>query len=251
LQRPPPAQHFDVAILAAAPWRTAAAAAATGAGRRIGAAHRKNAPWLSDALPAQDPSRPVLAELMRLLAPLGVEAPPELHYQLDIAPIAGRRDRLRGLLGPRVAALHPFASLRNRCVPLGHWIRTAVELERRGYEPLWIGSPVELREVRAAAGAFGWQMIDEIGDGSLADTSAALSLAQLFIGHDSGPLHVAGAFGVPVVGIFTPGEPSRTFPQGTGQSRMLVRSSPAGVTHDDILAIVDRLVPARPLQLVR
>ena len=38
----------------------------------------------------------------------------------------------------------------------------------------------------------------------------------LFVGHDSGPLHVAAAFGVPVVGVFAPGQPDRTFPQGAG-----------------------------------
>ena len=41
--------------------------------------------------------------------------------------------------------------------------------------------------------------------------------------------------------LFTPGEPARTFPQGTGQSRMLARPSPAGVTAADLLATVDRL----------
>lgn len=244
------AVRFDVAIMAAAPWRSAAATAATGARRRIGAERRKNAPFLTDVLPAQDAGRPVLAEMMRLLAPLGVVAPPELYYQLGVAPLAERRARLRVLLGQRVAALHPFASLRNRCVPLSHWVRVAAVLEQRGYRPLWIGSPAELREVDAEAGVSpDWLRIDRVGDGSLADTAAALSLAQLFVGHDSGPLHIAGAYGVPVVGVFTPGEPARTFPQGTGQSQMLVRPSPAGVGADDLLATIDRL-QAAPLMRV-
>jgi ADP-heptose:LPS heptosyltransferase len=245
------ARRFDVAVLAAAPWRAAAAAAATGSARRIGVAHRKNARFLTDVLPRQDPTRPVLAEMMRLLAPLGIEAPPELYYQLDPTPLAGRRARLRGMLGPRVAALHPFASLRNRCVPLPHWVRLAGALEARGYQPLWIGSPAELREVHAAGGAPSWLTMDRIGDGTIADTAAALSLAHLFVGHDSGPLHIAGALGVPVVGVFTPGEPARTCPQGIGQSHMLVRASPHGVSAADLLDAVDRLQPSLPLRLVR
>ena len=40
---------------------------------------------------------------------------------------------------------------------------------------------------------------------------------------------------------FAPGEPLRTFPQGVGPSRMLVRPSPSGVTADDILREVDAL----------
>jgi len=80
-----------------------------------------------------------------------------------------------------------------------------------------------------------------VGDTTLADTAAALADAALFVGHDSGPLHVAGALGVPVVGIFAPGEPRRTFPQGVGPSRMLARPSPVGISAADILAEIDAL----------
>jgi len=44
-----------------------------------------------------------------------------------------------------------------------------------------------------------------------------------------------------VVGIFAPGEPRRTFPQGVGPSRMLSRPSPMGISADDILAEIDAL----------
>ena len=74
-----------------------------------------------------------------------------------------------------------------------------------------------------------------------AASAAALSLAELFVGHDSGPLHVAAAFGVPVVGVFAPGQPDRTFPQGTGPSRMMHRPSPAGITAATILREIDAL----------
>ena len=66
-------------------------------------------------------------------------------------------------------------------------------------------------------------------------SAAALSLASIFVGHDSGPLHIAGAFGVPVVGIFAPGQPDRTFPQGIGPWRMIARPTPAGITAATIL----------------
>ena len=244
-------EQFELAVLAAAPWRTAAAVAAAGAERRIGLARRKNARWLTDVLPAEDVTQPVLAEMGRLLVPLGITVPAQLRYRLDVGPLADRRERIRTEAGPRPVALHPFASKRNRCVSIAQWIRVAIELANRGYDPLWIGSGDELWEVRRAGGSAEWQYVDQIGDGTLADSAAALSLAQLFIGHDSGPLHIAGAFGVPVVGIFTPGEPARTFPQGVGPSRMLVRPSPDGVTAEDMLAVVDSLPSNPPLKLVR
>src|SRR5689334_8501011 len=76
--------HYDLAVLAAAPWRTAAAVATTGIPQRIGLARRKNRPFLTQALPDEDPRRPVMAELARLLEPLGIPVQP-LRYRLSEA----------------------------------------------------------------------------------------------------------------------------------------------------------------------
>jgi heptosyltransferase-1 len=42
-----------------------------------------------------------------------------------------------------------------------------------------------------------------------------LRSARLFIGGDTGPMHLAAALGIPVVAIFGPTDPSRTGPYGT------------------------------------
>jgi ADP-heptose:LPS heptosyltransferase len=234
------ARQYDVAILAAAPWRTAAAVAASGIPVRIGLRRRRNQRFLTYPLPDESARRPVLIELARLLEPLGIDAP-RLRYRLDPAPLESRRVRLGPHLDNRFAALHPFASKSDRCVALPVWVELARELGRRGFSILWIGSERELTESRIMLQDPAWMFIDRLGDGSLADTAAALSLASLFVGHDSGPLHVAGAFGVPVVGVFAPGEPLRTFPQGVGPSRMLVRPSPENISVGDILDEIDAL----------
>ena len=234
-------RHYDVAVLAAAPRRTAAAAAAAGIPRRIGLRRRKSERFLTDALPHENLERPVLSELARLLEPLGIHSQ-SLRYRLDPSPLARRRQRLATVLPPPFAALHPFASKQNRCVALPVWVEVAHRLNgERGLSILWIGSRPELERLRALGGARAWRYVDRDCDGSLADTAAALSLATLFVGHDSGPLHVAGAFGVPVVGVFAPGEPLRTFPQGVGPSRMLARPSPDVIDAGDILREVDAL----------
>jgi ADP-heptose:LPS heptosyltransferase len=232
--------RYDVALLAAAPWRTAAAVAATRIPRRIGLRRRKNHYFLTDVLPDERIDRPVLSELARLLAPLGIERA-ALRYRLDASPLASRCERLASEIERPYAALHPFASKENRCVALPVWIELAHTLAERGLSILWIGSPNELNRLRSQPTPAEWRYIDRAGDGTLADTAAALADATLFVGHDSGPLHVAGALGVPVVGIFAPGEPRRTFPQGVGPSRMLARPSPAGITAAEMLAEIDAL----------
>jgi lipopolysaccharide heptosyltransferase II len=56
-----------------------------------------------------------------------------------------------------------------------------------------------------------------------AQLAAVLSRCDLLIGIDSGPMHVAAALGVPVVGIFGPTDPTRTGPMGEGHEIMFHR----------------------------
>jgi len=234
------ARQYDVAVLAAAPWRTAAAVAATRIPRRIGLRRRKNRFFLTETLPAENPCRPVLSEMARLLEPLGIRPSP-LRYRLDARRLHERRERLARAVPRPYAAFHPFASKENRCVALPVWLELARRMVRRGRSVIWIGAANELNRIRSSPSEPSWYFVDRIGDGSLADAAAALADATLFVGHDSGPLHVAGALGIPAVGVFAPGEPLRTFPQGVGPSRMLSRPSPEGVSVEDIQREIDAL----------
>jgi ADP-heptose:LPS heptosyltransferase len=239
-------RQYDVAILSEAPWRVAAAVAAARVARRIGFARHRNSIFLSDVLAAENASKPVLAEQARLLAPLRIDSP-EPRYRLEAARLGDLRERVAQRLPARFVALHPFAASRDRCVPLHEWAALAAELSHRGLPILWIGTTRELDDVRAVVPADGAAFSDRLGNATLAETAAALSLASLFVGHDSGPLHVAGAFAVPVVGVFAPGQPLRTFPQGPGQSRMLHRATPTEITASMLLREIDALaVPSAP-----
>jgi ADP-heptose:LPS heptosyltransferase len=237
--------QYDVALVTGAPWRTAAAVAATRIPVRIGLQRHRNHLFLTHVLPPEDKGRSVLAEQARLLEPLGIESV-EPRYRLDPLRLGAIRDAVGARLPRTFVALHPFASSRARCVPLAEWTQLAFALVGRGLPVLWVGTTRDLDELRGSYTHPAGYYVDQIGDGSLTQTAAALSLASLFVGHDSGPLHVAGGFGVPVVGVFAPGEPRRTFPQGIGPSRMIARPSPAGITSSDLLREVDGMIEAIP-----
>jgi ADP-heptose:LPS heptosyltransferase len=221
--------RYDVALLANAPWRTAAAVAAARIPVRIGLARRRSARFLTHVLSPEDSHEPVVRELLRVLEPLGI-AGATPHYALDargLEPLRSRVARqLAEAVGPRFVALHPFAGDPRRCVPLEEWRRLAAALGSAGLPVLWIGAPAELEVLRRSPIAAPGLYSDRLDDGTLRATAAALSLASAFVGHDSGPLHVAAAFGVPVVGVFAPGQPRRTFPQGTGPSIVIARATP-------------------------
>ena len=232
--------RYDVAILSEAPWRTAAAVAAARIPVRIGLARHRNGPFLTHVLPAEDEHKPVLREQARLLSVLSIESS-NPRYRLDVDRLGDQRTGIAAQLPKRFVALHPFASTRDRCVPLNEWTQLAFALHSRGLPVLWIGTTSELNELRASHTHPKGFYVDKLGDGRLAVSAAALSLAELFVGHDSGPLHIAGAFGVPVVGVFAPGQPDRTFPQGVGPSRLISRPSPAGIDTGTMLREIDAL----------
>jgi heptosyltransferase-1 len=62
---------------------------------------------------------------------------------------------------------------------------------------------------------------------TIAELIALTRRARLFIGGDTGPLHLAAALGVPVVAIFGPTDPARNGPYGT---RSIVLRNPASRT---------------------
>jgi ADP-heptose:LPS heptosyltransferase len=79
---------------------------------------------------------------------------------------------------------------------------------------------------RALAGAAGARILD--GEGlSLAELRAVMDRAALFVGGDSGPLHVASTSEVPVVGLYGPTLPVRSAPWRP--SRLPMASVDAGV----------------------
>jgi ADP-heptose:LPS heptosyltransferase len=228
--------RFDAAILCLAPWRTAAAVAATGIPLRIGLERRRNRRWLTETLSAEDRGKPVVEEVTRLLEPLGIrDAAP--RYRLDASHLTGQLAKVADSMGSNsYVALHPFAGSDDRCVALEEWVLVANELSSSGVSILWIGTSRELGRLRQRADAHQeWRYSDILFSGDLTMTSVAVSNAKLFIGHDSGPMHIAAALSVPTLGVFAPGEPKRTFPQGNGKWRIISHSSPTEITAQDIL----------------
>ena len=233
-------EHYDIAVLSEAPWRTAAAVAAARIPVRIGLARHRNRHFLTTVLEAQDARKPVVSEQARLLSALGIHVG-DATYRLDPNRLGAVRDRIARGLPEQFAAFHPFASTRDRCVPLGEWAELAAVLCERGFAPLWVGTSRELDEIRGTITDPRHFFVDRFNDFSLTTSAAALSLASVFVGHDSGPLHIAAAFGVPVVGVFAPGQPSRTFPQGPGVWRIIDRPTPVGITASTMLREIDAL----------
>jgi heptosyltransferase-1 len=59
------------------------------------------------------------------------------------------------------------------------------------------------------------QVVNWIGQTSLADLTAIMVHAHLVVTNDSGPMHIATAVGTPTVALFGPTDPARTGPYGS------------------------------------
>lgn len=124
------------------------------------------------------------------------------------------RDYLRshGLGGKEpLVAVHPGASKGPRGWAVERFAEVCRELwSREKARTLVLGT---MEEARQWAEVFqGPGMFSAAGQVALDDLPALLRLCDLFLGNDSGIMHVAAAVGTPVVGIFGPGTAERTGP---------------------------------------
>ncbi len=58
------------------------------------------------------------------------------------------------------------------------------------------------------------RVIDLSGKVTLSQLAVVMRRASLFIGNDSGPMHIAAICGVKVIGLFGPTDPKRFGPYG-------------------------------------
>jgi heptosyltransferase-2 len=100
-----------------------------------------------------------------------------------------------------------------KCWPPGRFADLANRLQARTQaDVILFGTPTEAPVSFAIAAGMSHPPIDLTGKTSISDLPALLSQCHLFIGNDSGALHVAAAVGLPVVAVFGPTDPFGTAP---------------------------------------
>ncbi len=132
-------------------------------------------------------------------------APPPPHYVPNPALSAG---------APVGAAyLHPGAGKVKNRWPAERFGAIARELLARGVEVQWVEGPQDSGCVLAAADALGRSLPVVRGE-TIARLAARFARASLYIGNDTGPLHLAAATGCPTVGLYGWSDPAEWAPVG-------------------------------------
>jgi heptosyltransferase-2 len=139
------------------------------------------------------------------------------------APKNVRRD-VANLLGAErtrpeapLVVLAPCAVGSGKEWPAARFGRLAALLWAKGFEVVLVGSPAERDKTAVVArGArdYGARVLDLSGRNTVVGMAALFERAAAFAGNDSGPMHLAGAMGLPAVGIFVATDPALYRPLG-------------------------------------
>jgi heptosyltransferase-3 len=130
------------------------------------------------------------------------------------------------------AILHPFASAPEKIWPAHHFCEVARYLQLWNIEPIFLAArhddtaPFEMHRVFK---------------GSLDEVKALVAGASLFIGNDSGPAHIAAAFGLPTVVLFGPSKPAIWGPWRTESEIITAPDGLERLPVSRVIASLDRL----------
>jgi heptosyltransferase-1 len=216
-------RRFDVTIDVQSLTRSAIVGWLSGASRRIGFGgwrRHELSPWLNNILvrPRRDH---IIDQNLELLRPLGIHQPAVEFRLADYAEAIVSIDQFLptqglGSIGEKwFAIINPGGGWPSKIWPPERYAAVARHLGRESGLPsvvVWAGD-----KERAAA-----ETIVSLAEGhaAVAPTTTLRELAELcrraclFVGADSGPLHLAVAVGTPCVGILGPMPAKRNGPYG-------------------------------------
>lgn len=154
-------------------------------------------------------------QFLELLRPLGIsstDARPFLPVPECGLRRAGDIVSALGLEEKKFVAFHIGASKFPRAYHSERFAEAAAEVNAgTGLKIVLIGTAEDRPFIESFRKVFP-ACVDASGKIPLGDLPSFISMARLFVGNDSGPMHIASAVGTPVVAVFGPGSPAKTAP---------------------------------------
>jgi heptosyltransferase I len=163
---------------------------------------------------AGDAAPHVIDKNLSMLKAIGVRMP-DIEFPLeDRHPhfAAEARSRLGIAAGKRFALLNPGAAWPNKRWPPVYFAEVSRELAKRHdlrSLVLWGQGEEHIAQAVAAASDNTATVAPQT---TIADLVSLAKAAALMVSGDTGPMHVAGACGTPLVGVFGPTDPQRNGP---------------------------------------
>ncbi len=129
--------------------------------------------------------------------------------------------------------MHPFAATAEKTWPAERFVAVADQMQAAGLQPMIVAGPAD--------DAAPFSKFQVLRNPPLSVLKSLMSGAALFIGNDSGPAHVAAAFGIPVVVLFGPSDPVTWAPWRTEARVLTSRGSIDQITVEEVMAAAEAL----------
>ena len=100
--------------------------------------------------------------------------------------------------------LHPGSGNSARDWKPANFVQLAIELEKFGFSVVITGGKTESELVHSVAQNAGEGVKPFVSDLNLKEFAAFIQTTKLFAANSTGPLHIAAAVGIPVIGFFAP-----------------------------------------------
>lgn len=211
-------ENFDMVVLFSTAESSWIIAQLSGARLKVGFTESMGGRLLSTSVPWSPP--PSTTNNLRMMEAIGCK-PTRADYTGFLALTSEDRNLAESVLGDAgISPVEEFVVISqgtSKGRELKSWTNegfaeVADELMRRyGLKSVAVGL-----DGGEKISALSSSVVDLTGRTSLTTLAAVIERAKLFIGIDSGVMHLSAAIGKPVIGLFGPSDPELTGPQGTG-----------------------------------
>lgn len=212
-------RQFDITLDPQGLSKSAAIAWLSGAPRRIGFQRpvgREISPWLNTEL-IHGGQAHVVDRYRQLLSPFATSLPP---VRFDLPSDATTREKVATFLAAAdfsagFLVINPGAGWDSKLWPAERFAEVARQLGLAADLPslvVWAGEREAAWARQIVAGSGGWARLAP--PTTLPELAEVVRQARLFIGSDTGPMHLAAAVGTRCVGLFGTTQPAECGPYG-------------------------------------
>jgi len=209
-------RKFDAVIDAQGLLRSGLIAWFTGCKRRIGFNNAcEMAPWFyTEKYDIPTRAMHAVNGYLKLCEALGIPKLPEVTFPLPIKQ--HHQEKISALLNAQqkpLITICPTARWQTKCWPKASFAALADALKNK-YQGtiIFVGAPNEQDVIKNVINLMQKEALDFTGKLNLIEIAALLQKSDLFVGNDSGLMHMAAATKTPSVAIFGPTDPRRTGP---------------------------------------
>jgi heptosyltransferase II len=143
----------------------------------------------------------------------------------------------------KMVVIAPGASLRRKekVWSKDNWAKVIKFLVKKQFEPVLIGSLNELVDLKAISDTAEEKKLRIFApQNDLLFVAGIISKAKMFLGIDSGAMHLAASLNIPCIALFGPTDPKQVGPQPLAKHHIVQKSHMEYITPDDVIKEISK-----------